>query len=135
MPTIPASVGTSVGWNGNDASLPRTKNTVSPTPAPTASTATSVRPTGLPSGASGCSTINLMPCSASSLCVTTMSPMTLASCMLLRPVHKGPALLVAGRDLDVIDDADNRGVHRTVLHARRHARRAAADNEYGLSNA
>ena len=42
MPTTPASAGTSSGRNGKLASFPRTKNTVSPTPAPTASTATSV---------------------------------------------------------------------------------------------
>ena len=44
IPTMPASVGTSVGWNGKLASLPRTKMTTSPTPAPTASAATSVLP-------------------------------------------------------------------------------------------
>ena len=34
MPTTQASTGGSAGRNGNDASLPRTKNTCSPTPAP-----------------------------------------------------------------------------------------------------
>ena len=43
------------------ASRPRTKNTSSPTPAPTESTATSVRPAGSPDAASGCSTSSLMP--------------------------------------------------------------------------
>ena len=46
MPTIEASVGTVRGWNGNEASAPRTKNTSSPTPAPAASVATRVRPNG-----------------------------------------------------------------------------------------
>src|SRR4029078_6343525 len=44
MPTMPASTGGSAGRNGKLASLPRTKNTYSPTPAPTASTATRGRP-------------------------------------------------------------------------------------------
>ena len=51
MPTMPASVGTSIGCHGKLASLPRTKNTVSPTPAPTESTATSGRPDILAVGA------------------------------------------------------------------------------------
>ena len=41
------------GWKGKLASLPRTKNTCSPTPAPTASTATSGRPAGSSFGGQG----------------------------------------------------------------------------------
>src|SRR5688572_21301912 len=125
MPTTPASVGTSVGWNGKLASLPRTKNTVSPTPAPTASTATSVRPTALPSAAIGCSTSSVLFARFSSLRVTMTSPMTLASC----------TGLIACGDFDRVDDADDRGIDGTVLHAGRHAGRAAADDEHRLANA
>src|SRR5262245_54337458 len=58
-----------------------------------------------------------------SLMVATTSPMTLATCMMLLG------------DVDGIDDADDRGIDRRVLHARRHARRAAADNQNGLADA
>src|SRR5688500_6497722 len=71
MPTTPASAGTSVGINGKLASFPRTKNTISPTPAPTASTATSVRPTGPPSAPIGCRTSSVRSRRFSSLRVTT----------------------------------------------------------------
>ena len=62
IPTTQASTGGSAGRNGNDASWPRTKNTCSPTPAPIASAATSVRPTGVRSGRIGCRTSSLWPC-------------------------------------------------------------------------
>ena len=39
------------------------------------------------------------------------------------------------RDFDVIDDADDRGIDGTVLHARRHPRGAAADDEHGFADA
>ena len=67
MPTMPASTGGSAGWNGKLASLPRTKNTSSPTPAPTESTATSGRPAGLASGVSGWTMSSVMPARFSSL--------------------------------------------------------------------
>src|SRR5712671_72149 len=38
-------------------------------------------------------------------------------------------------DLHRVDDADDHGVDGTVLHARRHARGAAADDEHGLADA
>src|SRR4051794_18562016 len=122
MPTIPASTGGSAGWNGKLASFPRTKNTSSPTPAPTESTATSGRPAGLRSGVSGCSTRSLMPTRLSSLRVATTSPMTRASCTGL--LHQ----------IDGVDDADDRGVDRAVLQAGRHAGGAAAHNEDGLAD-
>src|SRR6267142_428925 len=125
MPTIPASTGGSAGWNGKLASLPRTKNTSSPTPAPTASTATNGRPAGSPSGVSGWTMSSVMPARLSSLRVITTSPITRASCIRIHLfVH-----------VDRVDDTDNRGVDRTVLQARRHPRGAAADDEHGLAHA
>src|SRR6185436_15639512 len=77
-----------------------------------------------------------MPCSASSLRVATTSPMTFASCMWwLWPVQKDRPTSVAGGDLDRIDDADDRGVDRTIFHARCHACRAAAHDEHRLTDA
>src|SRR5687767_1249640 len=136
MPTTPASAGTSAGWNGKLASLPRTKNTVSPTPAPTASTATSVRPTAVPSAVIGCTTRSVRLARFSSLRVTTTLPMTLASCTsgMSFPNHHRPRrcrgrliavecllwvvrfqLIHATRsvprgDFDRVDDADDGGV-------------------------
>src|SRR5438046_7789561 len=77
-----------------------------------------------PSAAIGWSTISLIPIRLSSFRVTTMSPMTFASC-----------ISIARRHLYSIHDADNDGVDRTILHPRRHARGAAADDEHGLANA
>ena len=125
MPTTPASAGTSVGWNGKLASLPRTKNTVSPTPAPTASTATSVRPAALPSAAIGCSTSSVRPCRLSSLRVTTTLPMKR-----LAELHQSPVGHFHG-----VDDADDGGVDRAVLHAGGHAGGAAADDQHRLADA
>src|SRR5687767_9670702 len=125
MPTMPASVGTSVGKNGKLASLPRTKNTVSPTPAPTESTATSGRPTSFPSTPIGCTSSSVVPSNAGSLRVATTSPITRASCM----------AVCLFRDVDGIDDADYAGIDRRVFHARRHARRAAADDQYRFADA
>ena len=56
---------------------------------------------------------------------TTTSPMTRASCM------SGSAVV----HLDGVDDADDGGVDRAVLQARRHARRAAADDQHRLADA
>src|SRR5436190_11286802 len=123
MPTMPASAGTSIGCHGKPASLPRTKNTVSPTPAPTESTATSGRPTSAPSAPIGCTSISLRLSKLGSLMVATTSPITRASCMNLLA------------DVDAVDDADNRGIHRRVLHARRQARRAAAHDQHGFADA
>src|SRR5262249_52308242 len=147
MPTIPASTGGCTGWNGKLASLPRTKNTSSPTPAPTASTATSGRPAGCRSAVSGCTSSSLIPVRFSSFRVATTSPITRANCMdrigelvswrvgdCDSPIHQVAnsriALHVYG-----VDDADDRGVDRTVLHARRHAGGAAADDQHGLADA
>ena len=80
-----AGVGGNLGrMERKRSSLPRTKNTISPTPAPAASTATSVLPTARPSGARGCSTMSLMPCRLLSFRVTTTLPMTFASCIWFR---------------------------------------------------
>src|SRR5688572_26106407 len=122
MPTMPASAGISVGWNGKLASLPRTKNTVSPTPAPTESTATSVRPASWPSAPIGWRMSSLVLSKPGSLRVATTSPITRASCT---------ALL---RDVDVVDDADDGGVDRHVLHAGGHPGGAAADDQHGFAD-
>src|SRR5688572_3210819 len=129
MPTMPASTGTSVGWKGKLASLPRTKKTVSPTPAPTASTATSVRPAALPSAASGCRMSSVLDARFSSLRVITTSPITLASCMGRNRVQGSVA------DFHRVDDADDGRIDGTVLHAGRHPRRAAADDQHRLADA
>src|SRR5690349_16110533 len=123
MPTTHASSGDSAGRNGNDASLPRTKNTCSPTPAPTASAATSVRPTACRSGVTGWRINSLWPTSCKSFMVATTSPSTRAICM-FSVLH-----------FDVIDDAHNRGVYRTIFQARRHASGAPADDEHRLAEA
>ena len=62
------------------ASLPRTKNTVSPTPAPTLSTATSARPTAAVGG-DRLDHQQLDPGNRASLCVETTAPTTRARCM------------------------------------------------------
>src|SRR5687767_8124457 len=124
MPTIPASAGTSFGYHGKKASLPRTKKTVSPTPAPIESSATSARPTAAPSAPIGCTTSSVMPSRFGSLRVMTTSPMTFASCT-----------SVAGGDLHRVDDADDGRVHGAVLQAGGHAGGAAADDEHGFADA
>src|SRR5262245_34742752 len=133
MPTMQASVGGSSGRNGKEASRPRTKKTCSPTPAPTASTATSVRPAGVLSGATGWRTNSLWLASAGSFSVETTSPMTRASCMVCSRGPRGPRLLLL--HVYAIDDADDRGIDGTVLQSRRHARGAAAHDEHGLADA
>src|SRR4051812_41997913 len=65
---------------------------------------------------------NVIPARFSSLRVATTVPITRARCM-------------SGRDFDVVDDADDGGVNRTVLQARRHPGGTAADDEYGLPDA
>src|SRR5262249_34284973 len=102
--------------------LPRTKKTCSPTPAPTASTATSGRPAGWRSGVSGCTIRSLMPANASSLCVATTSPITRAVCMSLA-------------DVDRVADADDGCVDGAVFHAGRQPRGTSADDEHGLADA
>src|SRR6185503_12789962 len=112
MPTIPASTGGSAGWHGKLASLPRTKNTRSPTPAPTESTATMGRPTSSPSAPIGCTSSSLMLSRLGSLMVATTAPITRAICICLAPLD-GWAQLLA--EVDRIDDADDRGIDRRVL--------------------
>src|SRR5262245_8139361 len=126
MPTIPASTGGSTGKKGKLASFPRTKNTSSPTPAPTASTATSGRPTGSRDGARGWTSSSLRPVNDSSLRVATTSPITRARCM------GAPSWI---RDVNRVDDSNNGGVDWAILHPRRHAGRAPADDEHGLPDA
>src|SRR6186997_919196 len=72
-------------------------NTFSPTPAPTESSATSVRPVASPEAASGWSTSIFSPVRFGSFMVETTSPSTRASCTLVL-------------DLDGVDDADDGGV-------------------------
>src|SRR5258707_13313206 len=130
---MPASTGGSAGWNGKLASLPRTKNTSSPMPAPIASTATSGRPAGWRSAASGCTSISLIPTRFSSFRVATTAPMTRASCISDGGMGGSPLLLLL--QLYFIDDADDGGVDRAVFQARRHPRGASADDEHGLADA
>src|SRR4029450_11684546 len=42
--------------------------------------------------------------------------------------------LIPCRDVDGVDDADDGGVHRAVLHAGRHAGGAAADDEHRFAH-
>ena len=83
-------------------------------------------PGRLRSGVSGWTISSVMPARFSSFRVMTTSPITLAR-----------SALVGSVDLISIfvDDADDRGVDGTVLQARRHARRAAADDEHGFADA
>src|ERR1700730_6807355 len=76
-----ASAGTSVGWNGKLASLPRTKNTCSPTPAPSESAATMTRPRDSRADDIGCTSRSVTPISVSFLLLRTTLPMTLPSCI------------------------------------------------------
>src|SRR5690349_10255 len=64
-----------------------------------------------------------MPTRLSSLRVATTLPMTRASCM-GSFVH-----------FDRIDDSDDGGVDRAILHPRRHSCGAAADDENGFADA
>src|SRR5215203_1027095 len=122
MPTMPASTGASAGWNGNDASRPRTKNTISPTPAPTASAAISVRPAGCLSAPSGCRISSFNAASPGSLSDATTST-TRATCT-SGPLH-----------LDSVDDADDGGIDGAVFQARGHASGAAAHDEHDFADA
>src|SRR5688572_11269455 len=108
-------------------------------PAPTASTATSVRPAGLPSAASGCRISSVTAVRVSSFRVLTTSPMTLANCICFHAGGLQAGLswrrrLIAGGDVHGVDDADDGRIDRTILHARRHARRTAADDEHGFAD-
>src|SRR5882672_3042453 len=71
--------------------------------------------------------ISFSPVRLSSLRVTTTLPMTFARCISFRALRFV--------QFDVVDDADDGGVDWAVFHARRHARRAAADDEYGFADA
>src|SRR4029434_6303897 len=81
-------------------------------------------------------------CSAGSLRFATTWPITRAICMaLIRHPASGiryPADDRCSRsslhNVDGVDDADDGGVDGTIVHARRHARRAAADDEHGLTD-
>src|SRR5688500_6607213 len=84
--------------------------------------ATSVRPAGSPDALSGWSSSRVRPASSASFIVATTSPMTLASCTSV--FH-----------FDGVDDADDRGIDRTVLQARGHARGAAAHDQDGFAEA
>src|SRR5262249_1933587 len=130
IPTIPASTGGSAGWNGKLASLPLTKNTSSPTPAPTESTATSGRPAASRAGVSGCTSSSLIPVNCSSFRGPATSAMTRAISMLRQASGKA----LPGK-VDLVDDTHDGGIDRTILQARRHTRRAAADDEDGLADA
>src|SRR3954447_22070149 len=122
MPTIPASTGASAGWNGNDASRPRTKNTISPRPAPTASAAISVRPAGCLSAPSGCRISSFKAKRLGSLTDDTTSPTTRATCT-SGPLH-----------LDGVDDADDGGVDRAVFQSGGHTCGAPAHDQHGFAD-
>src|SRR5205814_1987708 len=81
MPTMVQSVGVSSRRKGKLASLPRHQKTSSPTPAPTASSATSGCPCGFKSALSDCTTRSFRPSSESFFTVATTLPMTRASWM------------------------------------------------------
>src|SRR3989338_5190361 len=105
---MPASTGGSAGENGKLASLPRTKNTSSPTPAPTQSTATTGRPAGWRSGVKGCTSRSVAPVRFSSLRLTTTLPITRAKCI-------GYSHLLV--HVDGVDNADDGRVDRAVFQA------------------
>src|SRR5262245_36546597 len=76
---------------------------------------------------------SLIPVRFSSFRVTTTSPMTFAICTV-----PGSWFQVPGSgfvELDGVDHADDGGVDGAILHPRRHARRAAADDEDGVAHA
>ena len=111
---------------GNAASRPRTKNTCSPTPAPTESSATSVRP-------AGCRRTRRAAGARAASSPTRFASLTVDDDVAddAGELHRQASVL----DLDGVDDADDGGVDRAVLQARRHARRAAADDEHRLADA
>ena len=79
-PTIVQSVGVLSLLNGKDASFPRHQKTSSPSPAPTASSATVGFPFGFRSASSVCTIKNFRPSRVSFLIVETTVPITRASC-------------------------------------------------------
>src|SRR5262245_21731245 len=121
IPTIVQSVGVSSRLNGNAASLPRHQKTSSPTPAPTASSATIGEPLGIKSAFSVCTMRNLRPCSDSFLTVETTVPITRAICI---------RLFVLACELDLVYNADDRRVDRAILVALCHTGRRAAYNDH-----
>src|SRR3977135_1668273 len=106
------SVGVSSRLKGKLASLPRHQKTNSPTPAPAASTATRGFPCGSRSLLSDCTMSSLRSLSESFFTVATTVPITRASCISSLGTH----------DVDSVDYADNRRIHRRVFHVLRQAR-------------
>src|SRR5215218_7746350 len=82
IPTIVPSVGVSSRLNGNDASFPRHQKTSSPTPAPTASSATIGCPLSCKSASRVWTIRNFRPLRGSFFTVESTVPMTRAICIL-----------------------------------------------------
>src|SRR6267142_5221878 len=72
------------------------------------------------------------PTKEASFIVQTTLPITRPSSTLSLS-RGGEFSLVQRVELDFVDDADNRGVHRPVLAFGGHARRAAGNDEHGLA--
>src|SRR5687768_6311596 len=123
MPMIVQSVGVSSRLNGKLASLPRHQKTSSPTPAPTASTATIGFPVDSRFLSSVCTTSNLRPASESFFTVATTVPMTRASCITsdLSEMH-----------VNRIDHTHDRRIHRHVFHSLRQSCARSGDDQHAF---
>src|SRR5688572_8197260 len=153
MPTMVQSVGVSSRLNGKLASFPRHQNTSSPTPAPTASTATIGFPLGSRFLLTVCTISNLRPCNESFLIVATTVPITRASCIFFvlcalysvlcnrlrstkrkvpRSKHKA---LCSAVNIDRINHTDDRRIHRNVFHSLREARAGSGNYQHPLMKA
>src|SRR5918997_236904 len=130
IPTIAASTGAALRPSASPAAFPSiTTSTRSPMPAPTESMASSGPPRGAPSGPCGWTSSSFAPSSLRCFWVETTVPTTSASCM-ARARNGRKSLFLDG---DGIDDADNGGVDRAVLHAGGHAGGAAGDDQDGFA--
>src|SRR5271169_5738202 len=105
---------------------------VSPAPAPTASSATSGFPFARPFRSRGWTTRSFCPMSRASFIVQTTVPITLPSCILFS-AGRDEFGFMRGVKLHCIHNADDGGIHGTVLAFSGHARGAAGDDKNGFA--
>src|SRR5580693_3357612 len=105
---------------------------VSPVPAPTASSAMTGRPLSRPSRSSGWTIRSFCPISAGSFMVQTTLPMMRPSCMLFFS-RCGKFAFVQSVEHYFVDDADDRGIHGTVLAFGGVARGASGHDQHRLA--
>src|ERR1017187_384019 len=121
IPTIVVSTGGPSGRKGKLASLPRTKYTSSPVPAPVQSVQISRFPVFCNSGVKGCTTTIRHPVIDGFLTVHQTLPTT-------RPKYMG---LI---QMHLVDNADDGVVNGSILAAFGHARAASGHRDHPLAD-